>query len=106
MHLTAEGEAAWRSPWGPCDPVSVPHTRVGDQGGRSCPGLRAGPWVLLWQVWRELPRRKAPSYAHRAPPSPLPPPGEKGCSPSAQASPYLIPRPRGQKCPGESQGAL
>lgn len=56
------------------------------------------------RVWKELLRRKAPSYSHRAPPSPLS--GEKGCSPPAQASPSLIPGPGGAEVPRREPGSF
>lgn len=67
--LTAEGGAAWRSPWGPCGPVSVPHTRVGDQGGGFCSGHVQARGRYCGRVWKEAPRWKAPSCSHCAPPS-------------------------------------
>ena len=70
--LTAEGEAAWRSPWGPCDPVSVPHTRVGDQGGGACPGCRQARGCCCGRYGGTCPGRRPPAIPTVLPPASSP----------------------------------
>ena len=105
MPLTAEEEASWRSPWGPCGPVSVPRTCVGDQGGGFCSGHVQACGRYCGRVWKEPPRWKAPSCSLRAPPS-TPTPGRKDAHRLLRPPVPSSPNPGGQKAPRKSQEAL